>query len=185
MVGGENTVTAEAIGAMENYFYSMFGNETLTNTAEDLQNTWKLLLGSVGFSFVLGFFFLLLIRFFGGALIYLFIILSELLFLAGGFYAWFYLKNDYTTDSTYYQGLYYGAIFSWTIAGLVALCVCCCWNTIKLGIAVFKATAQFIGATPSIFTLPVTFTILAASWVMFWLVSFVFLYSIGEPSPNP
>jgi len=36
MVGGDSTVTAEAIGAMESYFYSLFGSETLTNTAEDL-----------------------------------------------------------------------------------------------------------------------------------------------------
>jgi len=170
---------------METYFYDMFGGETLTNLADDIGATWKPLVGSLGLAFVLGFIFLLLIRCVGGFLIYLFILLAELLFLAGGFYAYFYMKNEYDPESNYYKGLLYGAYVSWTLAGLLLCIVCCCWSAIKLGIAVFKATAQFINSTPSIFTLPITFTILAGGWVIFWCASFVFLYSIGTPGPNP
>lgn len=163
----------------------MFGGETLTNLADDIGSTWKPLVGSIGIAFLLGFIFLLLIRCVGGALIYLFILLAEVMFLAGGFYAWYLKESEPDVTSNYYKGLYYGAIIAWSLAGLLALVFCCCWSAIKLGIAVFKATAQFIGSTPSIFTLPITFTILAGGWVCFWCASFVYLYSIGEPMPNP
>mmetsp|Transcript_48467 Transcript_48467/g.65806 ORF Transcript_48467/g.65806 Transcript_48467/m.65806 type:complete len:655 (-) Transcript_48467:96-2060(-) len=185
LTGAGGSLAKEAIQGMETYFYDMFGSETLTNLADDIGETWKPLVGSLGIAFFLGFIFLLLIRCVGGFLIYLFILLAELMFLAGGFYAWYYKKNEYDPESNYYKGLYYGAIISWSLAGLLACIVCCCWSAIKLGIAVFKATAQFINSTPSIFTLPITFTILAGGWVIFWCASFVFLYSIGTPEPNP
>lgn len=62
--------------------------------------------------------------------------------------------------------------------------MCCCYSAIRLGIAVFKTTAQYIQNNMHIFLLPLFSNIVAAIWILVWAGSFIFLYSVGEPKPR-
>jgi len=45
----------------------------------------------------------------------------------------------------YYE---YGAYVTWGLTALVLCCVLCCWDSIRVGIAVMKAAVHFISETP-------------------------------------
>jgi len=55
---------------------------------------------------------------------------------------------------------------------------------VKVGIAVFKTTAQYVQANMLVFILPGVSTILAALWFIFWLASAIFIFSVGTPAPR-
>jgi len=71
------------------------------------------------------------------------------------------------------------------IAALFFLCVCCCCRAIKLGIAVYKTTAQYIASNLRIFLLPALSYLIAFIWLLCWIVSALYVYSVGEPYPRP
>jgi hypothetical protein len=83
--------------------------------------------------------------------------------------------------------LEYGSYAIWGVDGLYVLVLLCLCNRIRLGVAIMKVTAQFIGDTPSIYLIPVVFLILCSGWIACWAFSFVFLFSIGtiEPRADP
>jgi hypothetical protein len=60
----------------------------------------------------------------------------------------------------------------------------CCYNAVKVGIAVFKTTAQYVQSNMGVFILPGISTILAALWFIFWLSSAIFIFSVGTPEPR-
>ena len=70
------------------------------------------------------------------------------------------------------------------IAGLYFICVCCTWKAIRLGISVYQTTAQYISSNLRIFALPVIAYIFAMIWFCVWIVSAVFVFSIGTPTPR-
>ncbi len=53
--------------------------------------------------------------------------------------------SSYNEDRVHFQNM---AFVAWGVAVLVIVCTICNWNNIKLGIAVMKCTAAFIGSTP-------------------------------------
>ena len=104
--------------------------------------------------------------------------------LGGGYYVWTRAET-YDEASDYNKWMTYGAYGIWGIAGLYFLCVCCCWSAIKIGIAVYKTTAQYVAQNLKIFALPAIGYLLAAIWFCCWSVSAIFVFSIGTPAPRP
>lgn len=88
-------------------------------------------------------------------------------------------------ESDYKDWIKYAAYGIWGIAGLYFLCICCCWKAIRLGISVYQTTAQYIAKNLRIFLLPLVAYFFAIIWLCIWLVSAVFVFSIGEPAPRP
>lgn len=81
-----------------------------------------------------------MIRFIGGLIVWLSIILIQVSLIAGGAYT--YSQADkYEPESDYRDWVKYSAYAIWGVAALYLCCVCCCWNAIRLGIAVYKTTA--------------------------------------------
>ena len=78
----------------------------------------------------------------------------------------------------------YAAYTTWGIAGLFFLCILCCCRAIKLGIAVYKTTAQYIQQNLRIFLLPCFSYLVAFIWLLVWVISFVYVASVGDPQPR-
>jgi len=79
---------------------------------------------------------LLLIRCMGAVIVWLSIILLQLSLIAGGAYV--YMQSDeYPEESDYRDWVKYAAYGIWGIAALFLCCICCCWNAIRIGIAVY------------------------------------------------
>ena len=68
----------------------------------------------------------------------------------------------------------------WILAGLYFLVLLCCCNRIRLGVAIIEATSQFVANKFSIFLVPIFFVFIIVLWLAYWVVSAVYVYSVGE-----
>ena len=84
----------------------------------------------------------------------------------------------------YKQYYLIGAYVVWGIAALILLCVLCNCKNIRIGVAVMKATAQFIGSTPQVFLAPPIAIIFILAWLALWVLIAVHIMSIGELKPR-
>ena len=72
-------------------------------------------------------------------------------------------------------------VLLWILAGVFLLILCCCWSRIQLGTAIVQASSDFVANTPSILLLPLFFFIIVGAWVVFWVISAIYVYSVGTP----
>ncbi len=128
---GENTIKT-----FEKLFEETVMNDKVTSYIYDIVNAWQVLAICAGTSIVLGYLYLLLIRCMGAIIVWLSIILLQLALLAGGAYV-YNESNDYEEGNDYRDWLKYAAYGIWGVAGLFFVCICCCWNAIRIGIAVY------------------------------------------------
>jgi len=138
---------------------------------------------SFGSAFLLGFIFMIVIRIAGGPIIYLSIIGIVGGTAYGGYYIYEYHLALPDTDEYKIYYLY----ASYGVGGLAALCFCCvCFNlkNIRIGIAVLKCTAAFIGGTPQVFLVPPLALAFILAWLVVWVVMAAFIFSVGEIMPS-
>lgn len=100
-----------------------------------------MLLAGAAVAVVFGYLYLFVIRFVGGAIIWISFALIVLILAGGGCYTWFYLRPTYDPSNPTYEYLEYGSYALWGLSVLTCFLMLCCYNAIKLGIAVFKTTA--------------------------------------------
>ena len=161
------------------------GDNKVAQYVADVAYSWKVLAICTGTALVLAYLYLFLIRLIGAILVWGTIFLLQASLLAGGYYVYNESNSVEYEHSDYKDWLKYTAYGIWGIAGLYFLCVCCCWKAIRLGIAVYQTTAQFIASNLRIFLLPMLAYLFAIIWFSVWTVSAIFVFSIGEPAPRP
>ena len=160
-------------------------NDKITQYIADIAYSWKVLAACSGTALVLAYLYLFLIRLIGAILVWFTIFALQAALLAGGYYTYKESENPEYAQSDYKDWIKYAAYGIWGVAGLYFLCVCCCWKAIRLGIAVYQTTAQYVAQNLRIFLLPLLAYFFAMIWFSVWLVSAVFVFSIGEPAPRP
>jgi len=74
-------------------------------------------------------------------MIWISLALTIAILFSAGFYTFFFARVQYDPSVPTYNYLAITAYILWGFTALVALSVLCCYNAIKLGIAVFKTTA--------------------------------------------
>ena len=87
--------------------------------------------------------------------------------------------------SDYEKWLKYAAYGIFGVAVAYCICICCCWKAIRIGIAVYQATAEYVSKNVRIFFLPIISYFFAFIWLLIWGVSAIFVFSVGEPKPRP
>ena len=145
----------------------------------DLGICWWVFLVLGGISAVLSFIYLVLLRWFAKPMIYLSIVSMIGLLIGGGFYV-FFLGNTYAEGDNTRQAMHGMGILLWILAGLYFIILLCCWSRIKLGAAVIEATSDFVANQSSVFFVPLIFFFIVGVWVTFWVISAVFVYSVGD-----
>jgi len=164
---------------LKSRFYKEYGGETITLYLSDLFTVWYVLCMCIGAAFVFGFIYMLALRCLAGCVIW-FSIISIIGITAGSGYAvWYYKDINYEPEDDYYKYAKYVAYGLWGLAGLFLLIVFCLCSRIRLGIAIYKTTALFMRQNCSVIFIPFAFLIMIAIWVIFWFVSFIYLFSIG------
>lgn len=133
---------------------------------------------------IFGYLYLWVIRLVGGCIIWISIIVIELAFIFAGCYTWYYKGIKYKPDSDTFKYMTWAAYGAWGLAALVLFLVCCCYQNIKIGIAVFKTTSQYVQANLKIFLLPLLSYIIISVWCVFWIVGAACIFSIGTPEPR-
>lgn len=165
------------------FFESQYSNQA-TNYMYDIATTWPVIVVASVVAVILSYLYLFMVRCMGGMIIWFSIIVSFLILTAAGFYAYFFGANEFEVTDPTHEYVKYAAYVSWGLAGVILLAVCCCFNAIQLGIAVFKTTAQYIQATMEIFILPFLSFVICFIWFTIWLGSAVFIFSVGTPEPR-
>ena len=110
----------------------------------DIARSWPILLISSVTALIFGYLYLWIIRLVGGVLIWISIAVIEIALIAGGFYTWWYRGRKYTPEDEVFKYMTWGAYVLWGLGVLVFFLVCCFWHAIKIGIAVFKTTSQYV-----------------------------------------
>ena len=156
---------------------------------------------SVGSAFILGLVFMLFLRCCAGVIVFFCLVGIFVLFCGGGF--WFYVLgrewyidkyDNYTNildDTTYnitntrnFDVMTYTSYGLWAITILYVIIILCLCSKIRLGVAIIKTTARFIQNTWSIFLIPIVFTILLAAFILYWVYTAAYIFSVGEIGPR-
>lgn len=161
-------------------FYNDIAGEAGVKAIGDIVIAWPVIAGSAVTALILGYLFLFVIRCIGGMIIYLFLILLEAALIVGGVYLYFY-SDTFPPEDDYNSWLKYGSYAIWGIAVIFALCICCCWSAIKVAVAVYKTTAQYVGANLRVLLLPLLSWIFLAVWFGVWLICAAYVFSVGTP----
>ena len=180
---GLSAISDSTIKTFKKLFNDTVLEDKVTSYLADIANSWQVILIASITSILLGYIYLILIRWMGAFIIWLSIILLQLSLIGGGVYMYFE-SDTYDEDSDYRDWLKYAAYAIWGVAGLFLCCICCCWNSIRIGIAVYETTAEYVASNLRIFLLPLCAYIVCIIWFGGWLISAVFVFSVGEPKPR-
>ena len=71
-------------------------------------------------------------------------------------------------------------ILLWILSGIYLILLCCCWRQIQLGAAIMEAASDFVRSKMSVFLIPLVFFILIGVWIVWWIISAVWVYSVGD-----
>ena len=170
----------ETLETFKKLFEGTVMDDKVTSYIADIAYSWKVLAICSATSIVLGYLYLLFIRLCGCVIVWLSIVLIQVSLIGSGVYVYFESEN-YDEDHDYHTWLKYAAYVIFGIAGLFLCCICCCWNAIRIGIAVYQTTAEYISKNLRVFLLPFFTYIIQFIWLGIWLASFIYVFSIGEP----
>ncbi len=149
----------------------------------DLATCWWVFLVLGGITGVLSFIYLVLLRWFAKPLIYISMVAIVALLVGGGFYV-FFSANYYEGGDNTRQAMRGMGILLWILSGIYLLILCCCWTRIKLGTAIIEAASDFVADTPSVLFVPLTFFVITGVWVLWWVISAVYVYSVGDATQS-
>lgn len=162
----------------------------------DILAVQDLLLYSLGSGFLIGFFYMIFLRLCGGPIIYITIVLT---IVASGFGSFMLyqtsqemcgLKGDFKQfeqckDKDEQQPFY--LIGSYVLLGVMAIfLICAIFNqkNIRIGVAIMKCTAAFIGGTPQVFLIPPISLIFILSWLVVYVIIALHIGSVGQIKPR-
>lgn len=151
---GADYVDAKTYEAFKtSIFSSVYGNAA-ASYFHDIAATWSVLLIAAIVTVILSYLYLFVIRLVGGFIIVLAFLSAIIICAGGGFYSYFYARPTYDPANPVYNYLAYAAYVCWGLAGLIVFSIICCYDAIKIGIAVFKTTSQYVQNNMQIFALP-------------------------------
>ncbi|CDW74451.1 UNKNOWN [Stylonychia lemnae] len=155
-----------------------FASGNLARYFGDLGAAWYLFLIMAGISTTLCLIYLILLKWIAKPMIYISLVLIFLLLLGGGFYV-FYLGVKYEGKDHTRAVMIGMGIMLWIMCGLFLLAICCCWGAIRLAAAIMQAASDFVRNTPQIFFVPAIFFFIISSWIVFWIISAIWVFSVG------
>ena len=155
----------------------------MSQYAADITAAKNVLMAGIGTAFLIGFVYMLVLKCFGGPIIWASLVALILVTGYGGFqvYEQWGAMDDHDENKVYYQA---GYITIWVVTGLLLCCILCNCKNIKIAIAVFKCTTQFINGTPQVFLVPPLSAAAIVCWFLLWFLLFVYLASVGTLKPN-
>jgi hypothetical protein len=90
-----------------------------------------------------------------------------------------------TSDDEWTRNWCYFAMGALWLSGFIFLCmIMCFFHRIRLVICIIEASARFINNNLMVLFVPVINVILALLWIAIWVLSVVYLYSVGTVTKN-
>jgi hypothetical protein len=172
---------------------TVLNTDVLEQWISDIRETWPVIAVSIAVAFVIGFIYMVLLRYCSGVLTWF----AILAFIAGtAILGWrFYdnatkvasetgsissTDNSETSTSKTILAQKIIAYVCWGVSGFTFLVVLCLFNRIRLAIAIMKAAADYVKATPSVFIVPPVTVLILLVFYAFWSSAAIFLVSSGD-----
>uniref|UniRef100_A0A7S3ISV9 Choline transporter-like protein n=1 Tax=Strombidium inclinatum TaxID=197538 RepID=A0A7S3ISV9_9SPIT len=179
-IEGNSSIVVEFKAQFDEYI----GGSGIQTYISDIVACKDPLLISFGTAFLLGFIYMIVLRIAGGPIIYLSIV-GLILGTAYGGYMLYETSLDMPVEDQYKKYYEIGSYVVWGIAGVLLCCTCFNLKNIRIGVAVMKCTAAFIGGTPQVFLAPPLAAIMIVAWFIIWAAIATFIFSVGKIMPNP
>jgi hypothetical protein len=172
---------------------SVLNTDTLEQWISDIRETWPVIAISIAVAFVIGFVYMIFLRYCSGVLTWF----AILAFIVGlSVLGWRFYENAKKLESSS-QSMSSGndsesstsktvltekiiAYICWGVAGFTFLAVLCLFNRIRLAIAIMKAAADYVKDTPTVFLVPPVTVVILLIFYAFWTSAAVFLVSSGD-----
>jgi hypothetical protein len=164
-------------------FYEKYGGDQISQWVNDLITVWWITLAAAGISFVLGFLYMVLLKWMAKCIIYVSIVMIFVLFLASAGLCYVQAgKMDDDDENKKY--VTYGAYILFALTALYVIVMLCLCSRIRMAIAIFQVTADFMKATPSVFLVPIVFLLIAVVFLAIWIVSAIYIFTVGDAVPR-
>lgn len=148
----------------------------------DMQICWKGLAIMCAVTFGIAIVYIFLLKWITKPLLYISMVLILALFMLFGGWCWIKrMEYDPEKEKKNYQYAMIGAIISWVIAFLYLCFICCCWRNISLGASIMEAASDFVSSNLRVILLPILAYMVSFLYLMWWIFSATYLYSVGEP----
>jgi len=126
----------KTIETFKKLFQETIMKDKVTSYIADIAFAWKVIAICSVTAIVLGYLYLLIIRLIGAIIVWGSIMLLQFSLIGAGVYV--YLQHErYDEGDEHREWVKYASYVIFGIAGLFLLCLCCCWNAIRIGIAVY------------------------------------------------
>ena len=109
--------------------------------------------------------------------------LTVAILFSSGFYTYYFARLQYSPDIPTYSYLITASIILWILSALLLLTIICYYNAIKLGVAIFKTTNQYVKSNMSVFLVPGVGSLVISLWGVIWLFAAVYIFSVGTVGP--
>lgn len=152
--------------------------KSLTHMSRDLQNSWEIMLSCVLIAFLIGFIFLLTLKYRAKLVIWMFVVMFLFTLLASSVLAVVtYVRQQQKNTWTLFLALLLAivTIVSWVLVILN-------FKRIRLVIAIMKTCSIFISDNVSCLLLPLVHFITTMGVLALWISSTIYLYSLGTVS---
>lgn len=152
----------------------------------ELGETWEIMVGMCVGTIFISIFYIFLLRWITKPLLYTSMLLILIGFILLGGWCWL-KKDDYDPEiqANNYNLAFGSAIGAWVVAFIYFCFVVCCWKNIALGASIMEAASDFVTSNLRVMFLPITAYLVCVPFIIYWVVTAVFLYSIGEPYFKP
>jgi hypothetical protein len=150
----------------------------------DIYRSWWVILTCCLVAIVIAFGYLYFVKVMGGYLLWFSFIATIIILTVMGSSSYGYASLQYEDEDPTKKYIEIFAIILWCSIPVFILTMCYCFKNLVLGNAILKATNQYLNANYYAFFLPTVTTILTLIWIFLWLLSAVFLFSVGEPEPR-
>lgn len=160
----------------------------ISHMVEDIKDALWILLAMVGISLVICFIWYFMIQYCAGIMITIMLIGSLAALVVFGWLSWIkytdlLAESDQNKDSA--QTYKTTAIVLWCVAGVFLLLILCLISRIRLGAKMIQSAADFITDTPTVMLVPVFFTIKQAAFILLWVITFAYTFSVGTLRYDP
>lgn len=159
----------------------MNANSNFAKYFADLQLCWPALAGMAAATLLISIIYIFLLKWITKPLLYISMVAILVAFILLGGWAWM-KKDDYdpVAEKENYDYATYGAYVAWGFAVVYFFFICCCWKNISLGASIMEAASEFVSSNLRIITLPVIAYTICIPFMVYWVVSATYIYSIGE-----
>ena len=174
-------LSEKTIQTFKKTFQDTIQDDKITAWVADIAFSWAVILIGSLTAILFGYLYLIIIKCIGGIIIWFTIAALLLFILLSGVYV-YGQASKYEEGTDYHDWMKYAAYTIWGIGALYAICICCCWRAIRIGIAVYRTTAEYVSKNLRIYLLPLLTYLVAGCWLAVWLVSAIYVFSVGEPT---